>query len=173
MVDERERQAIPTSPSMVHSNRGTDILGTAVKNSPHQKVFRSTKSSSWWRHPPESIRGEIYHQKHFLATLVLQKSILCFMHINNNDSYPSSTSNRANGQHVVVSQRDTTHQNTLFLIPDRPKNRYRKWISCRSGCGGLHQFSPHVNRSSTWLHPLINCYLHGGGVICTDTPSAS
>ncbi len=35
------------------------------------------------------------------------------------------------------------------------------------------EFSPHMNHPQGRLHPLINLYLHGGGMIRIDTPSAS
>ncbi len=138
----------------------------------------STVNPSSRVHPNEGtplnpFEGEIPHQKYFLATLVHQKPILCSMPFHNNDNYPSSTCNLANWQHMVVSQRDPTHQNTLSLIPDRPISQYRKWISYRGVCVGLHQFSLHMNRSRTWPHPLIDLNLHGGGMTRTDTPSAS
>ncbi len=64
----------------------------------------------------------------------------------------------AHGQQPIFIHLGPIHWNVPSLVPDRPNNRYRKWISCRSVCVGLHQFSPHAKCFRTWLH-LERCYV--------------
>ncbi len=56
---------------------------------------------------------------------------------------------------------------TISMLKSRPRRAWRNHIdgpgiSCRSVCIGLHQFSPHMNRSMPWSRPLIDRNLHGG-----------
>ncbi len=54
-------------------------------------------------------------------------------------------SNQTHGQHMAVSHREHTHQNTLCHTPDQPYL--------------IHPFSSSMYRSRTWQRSLISLYL--------------
>ncbi len=86
-------------------------------------------------------------------TLSCQKPFSCPISFHNNDSYMSSTCNRANRHYMVVFITDSFSQNLTAHTLHHPKNRYRKWISCRGVCVSPHQFSPHMNRFQAGCTP--------------------
>ncbi len=70
-----------------------------------------------------------------------------------NHNHGTFTRFHAHGQRPIFIYLGPLHRNVFYLIIDRPNNRYRKWISCRSVCVGLHQFCPLPKCFRTWLHP--------------------
>ncbi len=158
MVDETERQAAPTSPSLVRPNGCTGVLVPAVNSSPHKKVFLSIAKPSPRVHPYEGLpklENNGSHRKHCLATLVYRKPFSLLYAFSKQRQLTSSTCYRANGQHMIVRQRNPTQQNTLSLILNHPNNRHRKWIFCRGVCVGLHQFPPRVLTLQVRVSALI------------------
>ncbi len=116
-------------------------------------------------HPSEVLnpsKESITQRNHFPMIPSCQKPFPSPITLHNNFCYTWSTCNRANKQHMVVFMTDTFLENVPAHTLDRPNNRYRKWISCKS----LHHFSPHGNRSQTGLHTPISLNLLGGEVSC-------
>ncbi len=107
--------------SIVHSNGGTGV-----------------------RYPPEE---SISKQKHVQITQSYRKPVLCPFSFHHNGSHTNSTRICAHGQQLYVTQQGPYPKYTHTHISDRPKNRYRLWISCRSAYVGLHQFSLQVKLS--------------------------
>ncbi len=92
-------------------------------------------------------RNSFHVLLHYIATDVMRRPAL-----------PGHTDNTWMSSLTILPPR--THS----LISNRPNNLYRKWMSCRGVCVCLHQFSPHLNCSRAWLHPLISLNQHSGGI---------
>ncbi len=122
-------------------------------------ITKMTPNSSPFVHPNGDVDvlnplDERISQREYISmTPSFQKPVPCRILFFSNTIHTPFTCNRANRQPMGFLVNDTSPQNLSSHSPDHPNNWYRKWISCRSVCGSLHQFSPHVNRSQAWLHP--------------------
>ncbi len=188
-VVETESQLTLTSPSIVPPNRDTDVRGPAERNHSLQKNILPTTKGPPLVHFYEDkdalnpFEGSAAHPRHILLTpsplkLIPSKREYFSITPSHNRPIPCPglsphshnhakfTRFHAHAQQPIFIHLGLIHRNVFSLIPDRPNNRYRKWISCRSVCVGLHQFSPHAKCFRTCLHPLISLNLQGGEVLC-------
>ncbi len=79
----------------------------------------------------------------------------------NNKPHPGLSSNSQNNvaftrSHVHGQRPIFIHWNGFSYLNDNLSSRFRSWISCTIVNLGLHQFSPHMDCSLTWLYSSIS-----------------